>query len=130
MVQEAVGAYRTASRASVCRGSADAAASAAIAISTIGMRRVSLWRVAFGNGRRRRDDDRAMRGRLKALTHEWRRFGHRRLHVLLEREGWAVNKKRVQRIYREERLMVRRRGGRKRALGLRAPLQAPKRSNA
>jgi putative transposase len=39
--------------------------------------------------------------------------------VLLRREGHAVNKKRVQRLYREERLTVRRRGGRKRAMGTR-----------
>jgi putative transposase len=50
--------------------------------------------------------------------------------VLLRREGWAFNKKRVQRIYREERLMVRKRGGRKRALGMRAPMAAPDRPNA
>jgi putative transposase len=46
------------------------------------------------------------------------------LHVLLRREGFIVNHKRLFRIYREERL-VRRRGGRKRALGTRAPLAVP-----
>ena len=66
-----------------------------------------------------RPDDGALRERLKALALERRRFGYRRLHVLLRREGHAVNKKRVQRIYREERLTVRRRGGRKRAMGTR-----------
>lgn len=66
-----------------------------------------------------------MRERLKALAVE-RRFGYRRLHVLLRREGHAVNRKRVQRIYREEKLMVRRRGGRKRALGERGPIAAAK----
>ena len=64
-----------------------------------------------------RPDDAALRERLKALAQERRRFGYRRLHVLLRREGHAVNRKRVQRLYREERLTVRRRGGRKRALG-------------
>jgi putative transposase len=63
----------------------------------------------------RRPDDGELRERLKALAQERRRFGYRRLHVLLRREGHAVNKKRVQRLYREERLMVRQRGGRKRA---------------
>ena len=48
-----------------------------------------------------RPDDGALRERLKALAQERRRFGYRRLHVLLRREGHAVNKKRVQRIYRE-----------------------------
>ena len=41
-----------------------------------------------------------------ALAQERRRFGYRRLHVLLRREGHAVNKKRVQRIYREEQLIA------------------------
>ena len=62
---------------------------------------------------------------LKALAQERRRFGYRRLHVLLRREGHAVNKKRVQRLYREERLMVRQRGGRKRAMGTRRPIETP-----
>jgi putative transposase len=77
-----------------------------------------------------RPDDGELRARLKALAHERRRFGYRRLHILLRREGWTVNRKRVQRIYREERLMVRKRGGRKRALGMRAPMKAPDRPNA
>ncbi len=50
------------------------------------------------------------------LAHERRRFGYRRLHVLLRREGHVVNRKRIYRLYKAERLMVRRRGGRKRAL--------------
>jgi hypothetical protein len=41
----------------------------------------------------------------------------RRPHVFLKQEGFRVNHKRLFRLYREERLMVRRRGGRKRALG-------------
>ena len=76
-----------------------------------------------------RPDDGALRDRLKALAQERRRFGYRRLHVLLRREGHAVNKKRVQRIYREERLTVRRRGGRKRAMGTRRPLDLPLAAN-
>ena len=80
--------------------------------------------------RSRRPDDAELRARLRALAHERRRFGYRRLHILLRREGWAVNRKRVQRLYREERLMVRKRGGRKRALGLRAPMPVPDRPNA
>ena len=72
-----------------------------------------------------RPDDGVLRDRLKALAQERRRFGYRRLHVMLRREGHAVNKKRVQRIYREEKLTVRRRGGRKRAMGTRRPLEIP-----
>jgi putative transposase len=41
------------------------------------------------------------------------RYGYRRIRVLLRREGFIVNHKRLFRIYREERLMVRKRGGRK-----------------
>jgi putative transposase len=73
----------------------------------------------------RRPDDAELRQRLRALAHERRRFGYRRLHVLLRREGFTVNHKRLFRLYREEHLMVRRRGGRKRALGTRAPMLVP-----
>jgi putative transposase len=72
-----------------------------------------------------RRDDEVLRERLKALAQERRRFGYRRLHVLLRREGHLVNRKRVQRLYREERLTVRRRGGRKRAIGTRRPMVTP-----
>jgi putative transposase len=77
----------------------------------------------------RRPGDADLRLRLRALAHERRRFGYRRLHVLLRREGFAVNHKRLFRLYREERLMVRRRGGRKRALGTRAPMLVPQLPN-
>ena len=74
----------------------------------------------------RRADDGELRERLKALAQERRRFGYRRLYVLLRREGHAVNRKRAfSGLYREERLMVRQRGGRKRALGTRRPIETP-----
>jgi putative transposase len=76
-----------------------------------------------------RPDDTALRERLRALAQERRRFGYRRLHVLLRREGEVVNRKRVQRLYREEKLTVRRRGGRKRALGERRPMETPVTAN-
>jgi len=76
-----------------------------------------------------RPDDGLLRERMKALAHERRRFGYRRLHILLRREGYAVNHKRLFRLYREERLAVRRRGGRKRAMGTRAPIAIPLRPN-
>jgi putative transposase len=74
-------------------------------------------------------DDGALRLRLKALAHERRRFGYRRLLVLLRREGFIVNHKHLFRLYREERLMVPRRGGRKRALGTRAAMIVPQLPN-
>lgn len=73
--------------------------------------------------------DTELRGRLKELSSERRRFGYRRLHVLLRREGWQVNWKKLYRIYKEEGLTVRKRGGRKRALGTRAPMAIPQGPN-
>jgi putative transposase len=72
--------------------------------------------------RSRRPDDPRLRERLVALARERRRFGYRRLLILLRRESFIVNHKRLFRIYREARLRVRKRGGRKRALGTRTPM--------
>ena len=80
--------------------------------------------------RSRRPPDEAVRARMRELAAERRRFGYRRLHVLLRREGLVVNRKRTQRLYREEGLTVRRRRGRKRATGARAPLLLPALPNA
>ena len=77
----------------------------------------------------RRSDDAEIRRRLRELANERRRFGYRRLHILLRREGVELNHKKLFRLYREERLTVRRRGGRKRALGTRAPMAMPQGKN-
>jgi putative transposase len=77
----------------------------------------------------RRGDDAPVRARLRALAAERRRFGYRRLGLLLRREGLVLNHKKLRRLYAEERLQVRRRGGRKRALGLRAPIAPPQAVN-
>ena len=76
-----------------------------------------------------RGDDSDLRERMKTLAHERRRFGYRRLHVLLRREGHLVNHKKLFRLYREEKLTVRKRGGRKRAIGTRAPMLIPMAAN-
>lgn len=76
-----------------------------------------------------RTDDVELRQRLRELSFERRRFGYRRLHLLLKREGVEVNWKKLYRIYKEERLTVRKRGGRKRALGTRAPMTIPQDAN-
>jgi putative transposase len=76
-----------------------------------------------------RGDDSEFRERLRRLAAQRRRFGYRRLHILLRREGIKLNHKKLFRIYREERLTVRRRGGRKRALGTRAPMTLPQGAN-
>jgi putative transposase len=77
----------------------------------------------------RRAGDGELRRRLRELAAERRRFGYRRLLILLRREGMVANHKRLFRIYREERLTVRKRGGRKRALGTRAPMTIPQGPN-
>ena len=77
----------------------------------------------------RRPDDAPIRVRLRALAAERRRFGYRRLGLLLAREGMRLNHKKLRRLYREEALQVRRRGGRKRALGTRRPLTRPEAKN-
>jgi putative transposase len=76
-----------------------------------------------------RQDDAALRVRLKELASERQRFGYRRPHLLLKREGVEVNWKKLYRLYREERLTVRKRGGRKRAMGTRAPRAIPQDPN-
>lgn len=89
---------------------------------------LAVWRSSW-RYRRRRCEEPLLREHLRELASQRRRFGYRRLHILLRREGWAVNHKRVYRLYREEGLAVRRRK-RKRVAGLtRVPLDAPTRSN-
>jgi putative transposase len=65
----------------------------------------------------------------RTLAHARRRFGYRRLLVRLKREGHIVNHKRLFQLYRDERLGVRRRGGRKRASGTRASMTVPQTPN-
>ena len=73
--------------------------------------------------RKRRSEDQPLRVRLRELAEARRRFGYRRLQILLEREGWQVNHKRVYRLYVEEKLSLRRKRGRKRGT-VRQPLPA------
>ena len=93
------------------------------ACSTLGADRTSV------RYRSSRPDDAAVRARLRELAGIRRRFGYRRLHILLTREGIVMNHKKLRRLYREEWLQVRRRGGRKRALGTRAPMAIPQGAN-
>ena len=72
-----------------------------------------------------RPDEKRLRGRLRELAAERWRFGYRRLHVLLGREGVAVNHKRVERLYRDEGLAMRRRARKRVAVAVRAPLLLP-----
>ena len=93
------------------------------ACSTLGTDRTSV------RYRSTRPDDADLRERLRELASQRRRFGYRRLHILLTREGLVMNHKKLRRLYREERLAVRRRGSRKRALGTRAPMALPQGPN-
>jgi len=67
-------------------------------------------------------NDEALRVAMKRIAAERRRFGYKRLAIMLRREGHVHNLKKIYRIYREEGLMVRCRKGRKRAIGTRLPL--------
>ena len=76
-----------------------------------------------------RSNDTELREAMKKVSAERRRFGYRRIHVMLQRQGWHINHKKLRRLYREEKLQVRKRGGRKRALGTRRPMLAPNQPN-
>ena len=66
---------------------------------------------------------------MKAVASQRRRFGYRRIHVMLQRQGIEMNIKKLRRLYSEEKLQVRKRGGRKRALGTRRPMLMPDQPN-
>ena len=77
----------------------------------------------------KRPGDEELRAKLRELASQRRRFGYRRLGLMLERQGIKLNHKKLYRLYKEERLTVRKRGGRKRALGTRAPMAIPQDRN-
>lgn len=66
---------------------------------------------------------------MRVIAEKRRRFGCPRIQVMLEREGWKVNHKKVERLYKEEGLALRRRRHRKKAVGLRVPLLVASRPN-
>jgi putative transposase len=72
--------------------------------------------------RDRPPDNPEIRAEMKAVAHTRRRFGYRRIGVMLERKGMIMNHKKLYRLYTEEKLGVRRRSGRKRARGSRTPM--------
>lgn len=77
-----------------------------------------------------RPADTALRTRLRDLANERRRFGYRRLFILLRREGEPSGINRIYRVYRKEGLTVRRRRARRKAIGTRAPILVEARANA
>jgi putative transposase len=80
--------------------------------------------------RSRRAPDTELRTRLRDLANERKRFGYRRLFVLLRQTGEASGINRIYRLYREEGLGVRKRRARRRAVGARAPILVEARPNA
>ena len=72
--------------------------------------------------RERPPDNPEVRKEMQAIASKRRRFGYRRIGVMLERKGMIMNHKKLYRLYTEERLGVRRRRGRKRARGSRTPM--------
>jgi transposase InsO family protein len=80
--------------------------------------------------RSRRPPETELRGRLRDLANERRRFGYRRLFILLRREGEPSGINRIYRLYREEGLTVRKRRARRRAVGTRALILVEARPNA
>lgn len=77
-----------------------------------------------------RAPDTALRGLLCELANERRRFGCRRLFVLLRREGEPSEINRIYRLYSEKELTVRKRKARRKALTTRAPILVEARANA
>ncbi len=80
--------------------------------------------------RSRRPPDTELRARLRDLANERRRFGYRRLFILLRREGEPSGVNRIHRLYREEGLSVRKRRTRRKAVGTRAPILVEAKPNA
>lgn len=80
--------------------------------------------------RSRRPPDTELRGRLRELASVRRRFGYRRLFILLRREGEPSGINRIHRLYREEGLVVRKRRTRRKACGVRVPILTEAKPNA
>lgn len=88
-----------------------------------------MHRSTYQHKRKTDDGNSVLRARMLEIAHERRRFGYRRLGIMLKREGYVVNHKKLYRLYREEGLAVKRRKGRKRALGTRRPMLVPNAPN-
>ena len=95
----------------------------------VACRLVGYSRSSYRRPRQRDQADAALRERLLELAAERPRFGYRRLYVLLRREGWCVNRKRVYRVYRELGLAVRRKKRKQVAQASRRPRVMPLAAN-
>lgn len=90
---------------------------------------VGLSRITLRYEPRRSEENEILKAKIIDLAQERRRFGYRRIHALLRREGVEANHKRVYRLYREADLAVRRRKRRKGVAVPREPLSLPTRCN-
>lgn len=89
---------------------------------------IGISRSLYGY-RSRRSPALELRNRIAELAAQKRRYGYRRIHVLLRREGWSMNHKRTYRLYREQGLAVRRRKRKRIGQTSRLLLSAPKGPN-
>lgn len=89
---------------------------------------VNLWLSSYRYKPRLANDE-ALRTRMRELAEQRRRFGCPRLHVMLKREGLVVNRKRTERIYREEKLSLRLKKRKRRPAAARITLPLPERPN-
>ena len=80
--------------------------------------------------RSRRAPDTELRARLRELANQRRRFGYRRLFILLRDQGEPSGVNRIYRLYREEGLAVRKRRSRRKAVGTRVPILVEAKPNA
>lgn len=84
---------------------------------------LSLHR-SVGRYKLRNKEEGLLKDKIISIARERKRFGYRRIHIMLKKEGVRVNHKRVYRLYSESGLKVLKRGGRKRALGSRLPIRS------
>lgn len=77
----------------------------------------------------RRVDDGKLNEKIQKIAFKKRRYGYRRIHQELKKAGVSVNHKKVFRLYQKLGLKVRKRGGRKRAVGIRIATAKPCRMN-
>src|SRR5262245_15890643 len=91
--------------------------------------RLSMVRRSTWYYRSQARDQSALRQRIRDIAAARPRFGYQRIHVLLRREGWKVNRKRIHRLYRPEGLPVHMPGGRRKRSLHRGPVPRPTAAN-
>ncbi len=90
---------------------------------------VGLSRSTLRYESRHSEENEELKAKIVTIAQERRRFGYRRIHALLRRDGVEANHKRIYRLYREAELAVKRRKRRKGVAVPREPLELPQRRN-